>query len=651
MNKLSQILGLTPHVLAEVAAELKGLQPDTVAKLAELPPLEILGKCNGCPPPMSQPSFLQELMLRVHRILFILDKLPLSQFGEFRHRKFGKMFDKTALSRRAFVLFNRQQSHRVAKGSRCLGWDDTRHVSMIRGCTSSKLWTFTFRPIAEGSAIVDHTKHQIQGDLSELRFTSAFPLFDAIVCNQVFEHVPEPFAAARAIYSLLRPGGILIWTAPFLERHHFTVDFFRFTAAGAREIFVRAGFSVPLLQKVGDSYSTSAYVLGAGAGDIPANYTNSQSPAILRDVSIEHTHTWEDKLEWLYMGVALVAEKPAGGSPVSPAGLDKPSTTGADHTQQRSHSAADGMPGKMACQTVPWVDVVLFGHEVDMLRYRLKVHAPIFSAVVIVESNLTHTGLPKPLYARDSLTAEEIALYGITLVNVPLHEIKRKRQLDGSARINMAREQSQRKFINEWLSVNYPRHRVHMSDVDELVDPQSVCALPDTSCVTLSLRFYLYGIHCAVHSNTPWMMSMLVRTDSDAFKTNLRKRLPMRGATVGYWPAAEQRLCRAAPGLQGWHLSDFFNTSMLVRKFETYNHNDDTLIQGLLQLPPMKRDMVLEDRVERCIDARNQKQRLNPLLQKLNASYMIEPYDGRMPPVPGWPRHPKAPSPRGPGAE
>ena len=42
--------------------------------------------------------------------------------------------------------------------------------------------------------------------------------FGLILCNQVFEHVPQPFLAAKAIFALLRPGGLLFWTAPFIER-------------------------------------------------------------------------------------------------------------------------------------------------------------------------------------------------------------------------------------------------------------------------------------------------------------------------------------------------------------------------------------------------------------------------------------------------
>ena len=45
--------------------------------------------------------------------------------------------------------------------------------------------------------------------------------FDAIMCIEVFEHLPDPLAAIREFTRLLRPGGQLIVTAPFCSLTHF----------------------------------------------------------------------------------------------------------------------------------------------------------------------------------------------------------------------------------------------------------------------------------------------------------------------------------------------------------------------------------------------------------------------------------------------
>ena len=62
---------------------------------------------------------------------------------------------------------------------------------------------------------------------------------------QVFEHLPNPFAAASALHGLLKPGGVLLWTAPFTQRHHaMPGDYFRYTPQGALSAFEQAGFQV-----------------------------------------------------------------------------------------------------------------------------------------------------------------------------------------------------------------------------------------------------------------------------------------------------------------------------------------------------------------------------------------------------------------------
>ena len=45
--------------------------------------------------------------------------------------------------------------------------------------------------------------------------------FDAVLCTEVLEHLPDPLAALREFSRLLRKGGDLILTAPFCSLTHF----------------------------------------------------------------------------------------------------------------------------------------------------------------------------------------------------------------------------------------------------------------------------------------------------------------------------------------------------------------------------------------------------------------------------------------------
>ncbi len=45
--------------------------------------------------------------------------------------------------------------------------------------------------------------------------------FDAVLCSEVLEHIPDPLAAVRELARVLKPGGTLVLTAPFNSLTHF----------------------------------------------------------------------------------------------------------------------------------------------------------------------------------------------------------------------------------------------------------------------------------------------------------------------------------------------------------------------------------------------------------------------------------------------
>ena len=50
--------------------------------------------------------------------------------------------------------------------------------------------------------------------------------FDAVLCTEVFEHLPEPQKALAELARVLRPGGAMLLTAPFRSLYHQEPYFF-----------------------------------------------------------------------------------------------------------------------------------------------------------------------------------------------------------------------------------------------------------------------------------------------------------------------------------------------------------------------------------------------------------------------------------------
>lgn len=65
----------------------------------------------------------------------------------------------------------------------------------------------------------DQTALDIVSDITDI--PEPDESFDAIMCIEVFEHLPDPLAALRELARLLKRGGTMIITAPFCSLTHF----------------------------------------------------------------------------------------------------------------------------------------------------------------------------------------------------------------------------------------------------------------------------------------------------------------------------------------------------------------------------------------------------------------------------------------------
>jgi SAM-dependent methyltransferase len=85
---------------------------------------------------------------------------------------------------------------------------------------------------------------------------------DTLLCSEVLEHVPHPPRAIAEFARVLRPGGVLVVTVPFLARlHEEPHDYFRYTRHGLRSLLVECGFEVDEITETGSLCSFVAHQL------------------------------------------------------------------------------------------------------------------------------------------------------------------------------------------------------------------------------------------------------------------------------------------------------------------------------------------------------------------------------------------------------
>lgn len=83
--------------------------------------------------------------------------------------------------------------------------------------------------------------------------------FDTIVSFQVLEHIDDTTAAVREMYRVLKRGGCVIATAPFLGAEHgHPSDYHRFTIEGIQWHFEHVGFTTVACGKQGSTFSVIA---------------------------------------------------------------------------------------------------------------------------------------------------------------------------------------------------------------------------------------------------------------------------------------------------------------------------------------------------------------------------------------------------------
>lgn len=125
--------------------------------------------------------------------------------------------------------------------------------------------------IAKSGHNHNDSKVDVFWDGKTLPFDDNF--FDACVSFEVFEHVFNPEAVLAELKRVLKPGGSLVITTPFVYgEHEVPFDFARYTSFGLRHLLTEAGFQVKTLEKIGDE--------NLAIGQLLVDYVSNRVPRV-----------------------------------------------------------------------------------------------------------------------------------------------------------------------------------------------------------------------------------------------------------------------------------------------------------------------------------------------------------------------------------
>lgn len=113
--------------------------------------------------------------------------------------------------------------------------------------------------------------------------------FDAVLCTEVLEHVPEPERLFQEITRLLKPGGTLILATPQTWGLHLEpYDYFRYTRYGLETLATRTGLVVETVEPTCGVWAT----LGQRATDTIYSRYGVGKPMLFRTIVLLSCAAW-----------------------------------------------------------------------------------------------------------------------------------------------------------------------------------------------------------------------------------------------------------------------------------------------------------------------------------------------------------------------
>lgn len=137
------------------------------------------------------------------------------------------------------------------------------------GC-GSKPYEFLFNVQSYVGLDIDIDSVRVRGMADDYYDGKLFPYpnssFDSLFCSQVLEHVFNPDVFLGEMNRVLRQGGLLLLTVPFVwDEHEQPYDYARYSSFGLRSLLEKSGFKIIEQKKIGGNAAllfqlTNAYL-------------------------------------------------------------------------------------------------------------------------------------------------------------------------------------------------------------------------------------------------------------------------------------------------------------------------------------------------------------------------------------------------------
>ena len=217
------------------------------------------------------------------------------------------------------------------------------------------------------------------------------------------------------------------------------------------------------------------------------------------------------------------------------------------------------------------IDAFTFFNEFDILEARLEYLSPCVDYFILVESNISHSGKPKPFYFLEN--KERFAKYADKIIYHPYIFDNNQEGVDFSIAATddnspfWAIEKKQRNHITTYLANFADTDQIMISDVDEIPSKYAVAfALNDltntkNAYATCIQEFYYYNLNN--RNINPWPGTVISQI----------RQVKQLGAQWFRDNRFDSNITHhIANG--GWHLSYFNNITEIVNKIENFAHQE-----------------------------------------------------------------------------